>query len=300
MEFKEYMSVKRYETSEVEGIDVGTCYIFPKIDGTNASLWWNQDNLWAGSRRRQLSLTSDNSGFFVWALAQKNIKAMLTDHPNLRLYGEWLVPHSLKTYREDAWRRFYVFDVSHGWDNGNETLMAYDDYQTILEEYNIDYLAPLGIIDNPSYDSLIHYLALNNHLIRDGKGSGEGIVIKNYDFINQYGRQTWAKIVTSEFKERHHKEMGAPRRVEKNLIELEIAEKYCTKALCEKTYEKIKLDKGGFDSKMIPQLLMTVFYDVVREDSWEFVKYHKFPNIHFGRLRHFIYAQVKVHLPKVF
>ena len=49
----------------------------------------------------------------------------------------------------------------------------------------------------------------NVFLIEDGKGAGEGIVIKNYDFRNRYNRNTFAKIVTSEFKEKHAKEMGA-------------------------------------------------------------------------------------------
>lgn len=302
MDFKEYMSVKRYGTTEVEGIDVGTCYIFPKIDGTNASVWNNEGKIEAGSRRRKLSLDSDNAGFFEWILDNPlayPITELLLENKGLRLYGEWLVPHTLKTYRDDAWRRFYIFDVSVEDDDGVERLVPYDEYQRLLEAYQVDYLAPLGIVDNPSYESLVHYLDLNNFLIKDGKGAGEGIVVKNYDFINEFGRQTWAKIVRSEFKEKHHKEMGAPRR-EDHLVEEEIASEFVTQALCDKTLAKIKEDKGGWDSPMIPELLNRVFYDVVNEDAWEFVKKHKFPRIDFNRLRHFVYAEVKKHLPIIF
>ena len=39
MEFLKYQHVERVGTSEVENIELGTCYVFPKIDGTNASIW---------------------------------------------------------------------------------------------------------------------------------------------------------------------------------------------------------------------------------------------------------------------
>ncbi|WP_294402419.1 hypothetical protein [uncultured Clostridium sp.] len=39
MNFERYMSLKRFGNIEVEGIENGKCYIFPKLDGTNASCW---------------------------------------------------------------------------------------------------------------------------------------------------------------------------------------------------------------------------------------------------------------------
>ena len=35
MEFRKYQHIERFGTSEVEQIEIGTCYVFPKIDGTN-------------------------------------------------------------------------------------------------------------------------------------------------------------------------------------------------------------------------------------------------------------------------
>ena len=43
MEFKKYMSLKRLGRTEVNGIDIGRCFIFPKIDGTNAQCWLGKD-----------------------------------------------------------------------------------------------------------------------------------------------------------------------------------------------------------------------------------------------------------------
>ncbi len=132
----------------------------------------------------------------------------------------------------------------------------------------------------------------NAFLIEDGKGVGEGVVIKNYEYKNKYGRQTWAKIVTSEFKEKHTKTMGASIMNGKKMVEEEIADKFATKALCEKVYAKIDND-SGFNSRQIPRLLNTVFYDVVKEDSWNFIKEHKNPTINFKTLQHFVFIKVK-------
>lgn len=308
MEFIKYQHIERFGTTEVQGIEFGKCYIFPKIDGTNSSLWLNNGKIEAGSRKRHLSLEDDNAGFFKWANEQINILAYLQENPTHRLFGEWLVPHSLKTYRNEAWRNFYVFDVTidkiedeikHEVDSKLKYI-NYDDYKPLLDKHNIKYIPPICIINNASYDQLIKQLDKNIFLIEDGKGVGEGIVIKNYDYYNKYGRQTWAKIVTSEFKEKHHKELGAPEMNGKKMVEEEIAQKYVTASLCEKVKSKIELENNVFMSKDIPRLLNTVFYDVVNEETWNYVKEFKNPTINYGTLQHFVYKQVKICLPSLF
>lgn len=98
-----------------------------------------------------------------------------------------------------------------------------------MDEFGLDYISPIKIIVNGSYESFVKELETNNFLIKDGLGNGEGIVIKNYDYYNGHGNQIWAKIVTSEFKERHHKSMGCPY-VEVKMIEQQIVDKYVTTA----------------------------------------------------------------------
>ena len=110
-EFKKYMHIERFGNIEVNGIDMGECYIFPKIDGTNSQLWSNNGELKAGSRNRTLTLDKDNAGFYKWAVSNMIKWNIFLFNPNLRLYGEWLVPHTLKNYQDNAWRNFYVFDV---------------------------------------------------------------------------------------------------------------------------------------------------------------------------------------------
>ena len=300
-EFKKYQHIERFGTTEVNQIELGKCYIFPKIDGTNASVWLSENEIQVGSRKRHLTLEKDNAGFYAWVKQQQNIIDYLKENPTHRLFGEWLVPHSLKTYKQDAWRKFYVFDVAidkredeilH---NGDSELkyLPYDEYKPILEKHNIDFIAPISIITNASYEQLVNQLMKNVFLIEDGKGVGEGIVIKRYDFFNKYNRQTWAKIVTSEFKEKHAKVMGASEIKGKKMVEESIAEEFVTLALCEKVKAKIELDNDGFSSKNIPQLLNTVYYDLVKEDSWNFIKKFKNPTINYKTLQHFVFARIK-------
>lgn len=300
MEFRKYQHIERFATTEVESIEIGTCYVFPKIDGTNSSVWLEDGVVCAGSRNRKLTLDNDNAGFYNAISKDENIKAYLEKHPTHRLFGEWLVPHSLKTYRDDAWRKFYIFDVCVDADNevGMEYL-PYEVYQPLVAEFGLGYLAPLKIIKNGSLDDFIACCNENNFLIKDGCGVGEGVVIKNYDFYNKYKRQTWAKIVTSEFREKHYKEMGAPVK-ENRLVEESIVDQFVTGAFVEKEYAKIVSENDGWTSKLIPQLLGRVYHELICEEMWNILKAHKSPTINFKVLNTFTIAQIKRVKPEIF
>ena len=289
MSFIKYQHVEKFGSTEVEGIEVGTCYVFPKLDGTNASVWIHEGKMCAGSRNRELSLDADNAGFMRAMMDDSDVVPFLYSNPNLILYGEWLVPHTLKTYSDDAWRKFYVFDVG---DRAKERLLSYDEYMPMLRDAGINYLAPLRIIKNGSIDHFTECLEQNIFMIKDGAGVGEGVVIKNYDYKNKYGSQTWAKIVTNEFKAKHHIAMGAPV-VGCEIVEEKIAAKYVTQALVDKVEAKIVNEMGGWSSKYIPRLIHTVYYDLVTEETWNFVKEFKNPKVDFKVLSHYVTAKIK-------
>jgi len=285
--FKKYQHIERFGTTETDGINMGMCYIFPKIDGTNASIWSNDGIVRYGSRNRELSIDNDNQGFMEWAVKNDNFIELFTAFTDLRLYGEWLVPHTLKTYDKSSWRNFYVFDVMDG-----DRYVTYENYIIILNTYNIEYIPPLCKIKNPSYDRLIVSLEKNTYLIEDGKGTGEGVVVKNYDYQNKYGQVTWAKIVKNEFKTAHQKVNSTLEIKEKQMIEEKIVDKYITQSLVEKEKAKIENEKG-WQSKDIPRLLQTVFYCLITEECWNFVKENKNPVIDFRRLNSLTIQKIK-------
>ena len=288
MSFIKYQHLERYGNTEVEGIEVGTCYVFPKLDGTNGSVWYD-NGIKAGSRNRELTLDNDNAGFLNAMAFDDAVWNVIRDNPDFILYGEWLVPHTLKTYNDDAWRKFYVFDV---FDRNKERLLSYDEYSAPLIAAGINVIAPIAIIKNGSIDHFTECLSKAHYLVKDGEGSGEGVVIKNYDYKNKYGRQTWAKIVTNEFKAKHHIAMGAPV-VGCEIVEEKIVAKYVTQALVDKVVAKITNEMEGWSSKYIPRLIHTVYYDLVTEETWNFVKEFKNPKIDFKVLSHYTTAKIK-------
>ena len=292
--FRKYQHLERLGTDSVENILDGMCHIFYKIDGTNASVWWHEGEIKFGSRNRVLSLENDNAGFMAWGTQQESLKkfqALFDESPGLVLYGEWLVPHSLKTYRDDAWRNFYVFDV---FDRINDSYMVYEDYQELLTCYDLNYIPPLAVIKQPTVDNIFNFLEKSNQfLVKDGAGSGEGIVIKNYDYYNKYGQQVWAKVITNEFKEVHHKVMGAPLVNGTKMVEEAIVEKYCTSSFIQKELAKIINETGEWNSKLIPRLLNTVFHELVKEEIWNILKEHKQPTINFRTLNSFVIRAIK-------
>lgn len=94
MGFKKYQHIERFGKPDVYTIENGECYVFPKIDGTNSSVWLENGEIKAGSRNRELSLDNDNAGFYNYIINDNSILNYLTKHPTHRLFGEWLVPHS--------------------------------------------------------------------------------------------------------------------------------------------------------------------------------------------------------------
>jgi len=292
MKFRKYQHVERWGTEEVEGIEKGICYIFPKIDGTNGVVYLdNIGEIRAGSRKRELTLEKDNHGFYQYVLLKDSLKNYLEKHPNHRLYGEWLVRNVIKTYRDDAWNRFYIFDVIEESRDGSFKYLPYEEYVPLLEEFNLDYIPLIAKIENPTYEQLTALLDKTDFLLKENSGLGEGIVIKNYDFINKYGRQTWAKIITSEFKAVHNNK--TMKKSNKLTVEERIVEDFVTKAFIEKEYAKIVNVKGGWNSKYIPEFLNRVFYTLITEESWNIIKKYKKPIINFNQLFKLVAYKIK-------
>jgi hypothetical protein len=312
-EFVKYQHVEKWGNDEVEGIEDGKCYVFPKIDGTNGSIWYNKEDgkLRFGSRNRELSLDADNQGFMATFHECTELHFFFGRFPDAVLRGEWLVKHTIGTYRDSAWRKFYIYDVEFPAIPGYENrYVDYEQYCSILDEaifsrlespenFGIEVIAPLEIITNPKDEDIQRLAESNTYLIKEDKGVGEGVVVKRYNYFNQYGNQIWAKFVLSEFKEKHRAKMGSPER-ENHYLEEDIVAKVCTKVLCEKEFAKLKLMLGKWESRSIPRLLETVWHTIISEEMYYILKTFKNPKIDFARLQKYVTEQIKTNLPGVF
>lgn len=309
--FRRYEHLERLGHSETQEIDHGVVHVFPKLDGTNVSAWVDANGaVRAGSRNRTLTVEHDNHGFCAWVQGDDPkaaaLRAMLLEHPNLVVYGEWLVPHTLKSYRDDAWRRFWIFDV---FDHDSGRYLSHDDYAPMLA--GCDVVLPLCTIDNPSTAQLIAQCETNTYLVATGAGVGEGVVIKRYDWTNGNGGQTWAKLVRNEFKENNATLFGVANKSGAFQVEAAIAEKFCTPTLVGKTRAKVIADVANrynidlvspnaqqlvehqYRRIVIPQLLGRTWCDFITEESWSFVKDYGNPTIDFRRLHGFVVRRVK-------
>lgn len=317
MTYRRYDHLERLGHDEVSGIELGRVHIFPKLDGTNGVVFLNLDGnrVCAGSRNRKLSEDVDNHGFRGWLDSDDPKAVTLRDYVRNAnfpavVYGEWLIPHTLKTYRPDAWRRFWIFDV---FDKHSGHYLSWDQYGPELIRRGLDVVEPLCTIVNPSEDQLRAQVETNTYLIANGAGLGEGVVIKNYAWRNRFGRQPWAKVVRNEFREEHRRAMGTPEKGGEFQVELAIVEEFVTPALVGKTRAKIVAalaNATGVDlaadpnapmrveesnrAKLIPQLLGRVFHDLVAEETWAALKKFDMPTIDFKKLSRATTARVKL------
>lgn len=277
--FKKYIHVERLGNSEVENIHLGICYIYPKLDGANGSIWFEDGEIKCASRNNVLSEDKDNAGFYKYVQTHKeNLLKYFTMCPEDILYGEWLVPHNIKHYKEDAWRKFYVFDVF------NKTENKF--LRPLIWELLIKKIAQLPVVEihtclpNPTIEQLDEARKTCKFLIEE-EGYSEGIVIKNYDFVNKYGRTAWAKVIHEDFS---HKKEKLKRLRNAEDVENKITIEYCTKEFVLKELAKIELETGGWDRKLIPRVISTVVSTLIKEEMWDIIKKYKNPTVDFSIL----------------
>lgn len=299
MKYVKYQHIERLveDNPEIDGILDGTVYIFPKLDGTNAQCYLNDEGeLKVGSRNRALTLTEDNQGCMAYVVSQPKFEQYLRKHPNHRLVGEYLIKNSIKDYEDDAWKKLYIFDVIEYNEEGKMRYLSYEEYVPLLEEFNIKYIPLLAKLDNPTEEEVQEYVDKCTYLMKDNK-PGEGIVLKRIDFCNQYGRITWAKIVRSAFKIAHKAKLP----MDVDSIEEKITNDLCTPELIEKEYNKILNDNGGkWDSKCIPRFLGIFWHTFITEECFNMVKKYKEPKIDFRTLHKFVIDKIKATKSELF
>ena len=287
MFYKSYQHIEKLGTSETEGILKGEVHLSYKIDGSNGCIYLKDNGeLGFGSRKRELSITEDNMGFMASFVTDKSLyskfEEILKKNPNFIIYGEWLVPVTIKRYEKDAWRKFYVFDV---FNNEDGTYLPFNTYKEMLDEYGLLYIPEIAVLNNPSEEDIKEYLDKTGEFLIT-EGLGEGIVIKNYDYKNKYGRRTWAKILTEDFKKnkKELRERNQIAKVEGN-TEMLIINAFLTSEHVLKEKHKIEEKYGGWSTKNIYELLNRVYDEFLKDNFELMLKKYKDPTINFKLLR---------------
>lgn len=291
MQFEKYQHIERFGTVATDGILDGDIYIFDKLDGTNTGVYLNDNGeVEISSRNRVLTLDNDNAGACCYVLSNDKFNRYLRTHPTHRLFGEWLVKHSVTTYKDDAWRKLYIFDVI---DTSANRYLTYEEYTPLLDEFNIDYIPLIAKLDHPNADDVIKLQDSCTFLQKD-KRLGEGIVIKRYDFVNRFGKTVWAKIVrtVANILPKTCKPVNT------DSIEFKIVNEFLTSHIINKERDKLSNGNGGWQTKLIPALLSNVWYTLISEEIFNVVKKYHNPTVDFKLLQKLVTAKIKEHILK--
>lgn len=282
-DFKKYPKVHRLGKEETEGILEGSCYIQEKIDGANTSIWQDKGELILASRTRILKGDESFNGFRDYVSNHEGIQKILKEFPDLRLYGEWLVRHTIQ-YNETSYKKFYLFDITTIGAEDEEFWLI-EDVNDIADDYGIDRPEYFGLIENPEVEALKELV---------GKSSigerGEGITIKNPDFKDKWGDNHYAKIVTEKFKEDNGITFGGNNKHSDTYYEMYVVNKYMTLARVEKIMNKLQPEiDERLDLKHIPRISGTAYHDMLTEEVWEISK--KVTTLNFRVLQRIAYKK---------
>lgn len=285
MKFEKYQHIERLGTAATDGILDGICYVFPKLDGTNTSVYLNDDGqIEVASRNRVLSIHNDNQGVCNYVLQspiRERYEKYFKAHPNHRLFGEWLVPHTIRTYIPEAWRKLYIFDVME-----DGKYLTYDEYYDELLDYEIPFIKCMERIDNPTPEQIQAFIDRCTFLMQAGQ-IGEGIVIKRYDFVNRFGNTVWAKIVRPHVKAAQKRQNP----LNADTIETQIVDAFLTPEFVQKEFDKIAAD--GWSNKLIGKFLGVTWYTFITEETFNFLRKFHNPKIDFGLLNRLVVEKIK-------
>ena len=206
--YKSYQHVERIDSPACEGLlNNPRVFVEAKVDATNACVWYEHREYHAGSRKREVSLEDDNAGFAQWFFNSEDeeacgLRTCLLDHPDFYIYGEWMAKFvgQIKDYNQEAKYHFYIFDV---YDAAKGEYLASDVWRPILAQYDLEpwFVEILAVLDYPTKEQIAEIAQNNKFLLDSADHPGEGVVLKCYEWRNQFGRQQWGKLVLDEYKQ---------------------------------------------------------------------------------------------------
>lgn len=260
-----YQHVERLGHDDVMGLLDGTVVVQEKLDGANFSVAKHPEKgLILASRNNVISVGGHPStgfnGAIEYVLDHPGIAKVLEHHPDWVLRGEWLTRHTIN-YEATKMKKFYVFDVQ----DRDGKYVPISQYAAVMELREILFIPALAEFTSPSLDQLTE---LTQGPGAYGAAQKEGIVVKRYDFVNKWGRTTWGKLVSADFREANKIHMGATKH---DPIEIQFASKVTDEDIL-KVIHKIRDAAGTTTIKDMPQVLGRVWNDAFTDRLWSFVQ----------------------------
>ncbi|MWV44837.1 hypothetical protein GRF59_14545 [Paenibacillus sp. HJL G12] len=229
-----------------------------KLDGANASFKREGNDIIAFSRNTQLSSENNLRGFYEWT--------QTLDATNLLegviYFGEWLVKHKLD-YGNNM-NQFYLFDIY------NEYSQDYEKFSIVKFEsvrLNLNLIPVFYEGEYKSFEHLESFIGKTEL----GVNEGEGIVVKNINYQDRYGKQLFVKLVSDSFRE--VQKQKAPKDPNYTSEEQAAVKSVLTKARVEKMIYKL-VDENVLDERfgiedmgtILKQLGNRLYDDIVKEE----------------------------------
>ena len=210
------------------------------------------------------------------------IKQLILDYPNYILYWEWLQKHTIE-YNKEAYHHFYLFDIIDLW--------------YYLPPCLTKDIAELNNIKHPEllYSWMLKEEDIQKYLSQSALWpKSEWVVIKSTEYVNEYWRKPYAKVVNEEFAEtkwvKKHKYTLWD-------IEVWIAEEVITLARVQKIILKIEdIQWESISAKNVWEIMWRVYHDVIEEEMWDILNKFNSPKIDFRQLNKTITLRVKKYL----
>ncbi|EPC8411051.1 RNA ligase family protein [Bacillus thuringiensis] len=267
MEQKKYQDITRLgHKTTVDVLKEGDYIVIQeKLDGANASFRRDGDVIRAFSRNKELDEHNNLGGFWQWT--------QTLDVTKLReegiYFGEWLNPHKVK-YPEYA-KTFWLYDI---FDTETQRYINFKLVKKVSRQLGLN-LIP--VFYEGEYQSFEHLQSFVGKTALGGVlgdlETGEGIVVKNVDYVDRFGNQKFVKLVTDAFREIQSQK--APKDPKKALTqEQSFVNQVVTEARIEKFLYKF-VDEGIIDEEfgiedmgvILKNMNTRIKEDILKEES---------------------------------
>lgn len=278
-EIKKYTDVIRYGKKNTENVlNVGDVIsITEKIDGANGSFCLDNENplgISIFSRKTQVTENNTLRGFYGWCIDNvQPIKDIL--NKDYRYFGEWVCSHKV-VYKKNVYQNFYLFSI---WNEVEERYESDDIVKLEAKRLGLKTVPYLYEGEFISYEHLISFVGKSD--LSATKDTGEGIVVKNTNYVDSYGKQCFVKLVTKKFAEVQKQRPPKTSKIDDEL-NLKIGE-VLTRARIEKLMFKL-IDEGIFKledfiienmGSILKHMSIRIYEDIIKEESEIFAEFEE-------------------------
>lgn len=281
---KKYLDIERCKQKYAETFNVGEKIVIQeKIDGSNASIRYDEESgtLKAFSRRLELNSENTLNGFWDYVQSLNTIAFKEVLGSRYIIFGEWMgAKHAIK-YPEDVYGKFWMFDV---WDTQTEQYLPYEETRAFYgrliacgnkgKKFNFVPVFYVG-----KFESWEKAMELVGKTEVGAEPSGEGIVIKRQDYLDSKSSRLpfYVKIVSEQFSEVHKSRKQKaidPAAIAKKEANIALAATIVTQQRVQKMLYKfiedglLPQDWDEHNLKDISKILPNAIYrDCVKEES---------------------------------